>query len=112
MAVKIRLRQQGRTNRPFYRVVLTDSRNPRDGRYVETLGWYNPLEADNDKSMSLKQDRIQYWLDQGAIMSERVEALVARGSPSLFKAKKEKEVAKREKHKAKRKARKKAKATA
>lgn len=107
MAVKIRLRQQGRTNRAFYRVVLTDSRSPRDGRYVETLGWYNPLDGD-DKNLSLKLDRIRYWLDQGAIMSDRVESLLSRGSPELFKVKREKELARREKHKAKRKARKKA----
>lgn len=110
MAVKIRLRQQGRTNRPFYRVVLTDSRSPRDGRYVETLGWYNPLAAQNEETMALKQDRIQYWLEQGAIMSDRVEALMARGSPALFKAKREKELARREKKREKRKARNKAKA--
>ena len=46
MALKIRLRQQGRKNRPFYRLVLTDSRTPRDGKYVEALGWYNPIEKD------------------------------------------------------------------
>lgn len=108
MAVKIRLRQQGRTNRPFYRVVLTDSRSPRDGRYVETLGWYNPLASKNEDTMALKQDRIQYWLNQGAVMSDRVESLVAKSSPNLYKAKREKELARREKKKEKRKARKKA----
>lgn len=105
MAVKIRLRQQGRTNRPFYRVVLTDSRSPRDGRYVETLGWYNPLEADMEKIMSLNNERIQYWLAQGAIMSDRVEALMAKGAPALFQAKRAAETARRDKRKAKRKAR-------
>ena len=46
MALKIRLRQQGRNNRPFYRLVVTDARSPRDGKYVEALGWYNPFEAE------------------------------------------------------------------
>lgn len=110
MAVKIRLRQQGRTNRPFYRVVLTDSRNPRDGRYVETLGWYNPLEVEAEKSHYLKSDRIQYWVDQGAIMSENVEALVARTHPTIVKAKKERELAKKAKLREKRKAKKAARA--
>jgi len=110
MAVRIRLRQQGRTHRPFYRVVLTDSRNPRDGRYVETLGWYNPHEAELEKNMNLKVDRIQHWLDQGAIMSEKAEALIAKASPATIKAKKEKEMARRVKLREKRKARKKAKA--
>lgn len=110
MAVKIRLRQQGRTNRPFYRVVLTDSRNPRDGRYVETLGWYNPLEAESEKNLNLKNDRIQYWVGQGAIMSEKAEALITRANPAMIKAKKEKELAKRAKQKEKRKARKTAQA--
>ncbi len=45
MALKIRLRQQGRNNRPFYRLVVTDVRSPRDGKYVEMLGWYNPFES-------------------------------------------------------------------
>ena len=110
MAVKIRLRQQGRTHRPFYRVVLTEGRNPRDGRYVEILGWYNPHETELEKSLSLKEDRIQYWLNQGAIMTEKAEALIAKGSPAVIKAKQEKEMAKRAKLKEKRKARKKAKA--
>lgn len=110
MAVRIRLRQQGRTHRPFYRVILTDSRKPRDGRYVETLGWYNPHEAELENNLSLKGDRIQYWLEQGAIMSEKAEALIAQSHPAVIKAKKEREMAKRAKLKEKRKARKKAKA--
>ena len=55
MALKIRLRQHGRSKRPFYRVIVTDSRNPRDGRYVECVGWYNPLEAEAEKNLSLKK---------------------------------------------------------
>lgn len=106
MAVKIRLRQQGRTNRPFYRVVLTDSRSPRDGRYIETLGWYNPLVAEVEKSFNLKTDRIQYWLGQGAIISECVESLVMKANPEIMKEKQAKALAKRAKQKAKRKARK------
>jgi small subunit ribosomal protein S16 len=108
MAVRIRLRQQGRTHRPFYRVVLTDSKKPRDGRYVEILGWYNPHEAEKEKEINLKIDRIQYWLEQGAIMSEKAEALVTRASPDVVKELKAKELAKRMKLKEKRRSRRKA----
>ncbi len=72
MALKIRLRQQGRNNRQVYRVVVSDVRSPRDGKYVESLGWYNPFESELDKSVSVKADRIQHWLDTGALLSERV----------------------------------------
>lgn len=108
MALKIRLRQQGRTNRQFYRMVVTDSRNPRDGRFVEMLGWYNPLEADGDKGISIKEDRIQHWLGQGAIMSEKSEALIARAAPNVIKFRHDKLLAKRAKTAAKKKAHKKA----
>jgi small subunit ribosomal protein S16 len=103
MALKIRLRQQGRTNRQSYRLVVTDSRNPRDGRYVETVGWYNPLEVDPEKTFSVKEDRVQYWVGQGAIMTEKSEALIARAAPSIIKIRQEKEVARRAKIAAKRK---------
>jgi len=110
MALKIRLRKQGRTNRPFYRMVVTDSRNPRDGRYVETLGWYNPHESDADKNMRISEDRVEHWLAQGAVLSEKAKALVAQVAPSVVKAMKEKTLERRKKAAAKRKARKAAKA--
>ncbi|MDP1880322.1 MAG: 30S ribosomal protein S16 [Parachlamydiaceae bacterium] len=84
MALKIRLRQQGRTNRPFYRLVVTDSRSPRDGKYLEALGWYNPIEAEDDKKISFKSDRIEHWLGLGAQLSESVESLVHRTSPQVI----------------------------
>src|SRR4051794_3526380 len=108
MALKIRLRQQGRNNRAFYRMVVTDCHAPRDGKYVESVGWYNPVEASLEKSLSLNEERIQHWLDQGAQLSERAEALVARAAPSLIQKMTEKELALRAKNAAKRKARKKA----
>lgn len=104
MALKIRLRQQGRTNRQFYRLVVTDSRNPRDGRYVEIVGWYNPLESEPEKNLSVKEDRINYWVGQGAIMSEKSEALIAKAAPSVIKFKQDKLLARRAKATAKRKA--------
>ncbi len=86
MALKIRMRKQGRRNRPFFRIVVSDIRCKRDGKYVEALGWYNPVEAEAEKNLNVKGDRILYWLEQGALISERVEALVDRASPSLLKS--------------------------
>ncbi len=73
MALAIRLSRGGRKARPFYRIVVADKRMPRDGRYIEKLGTYNPLlEGDNDNRVQLVEDRIKYWLSQGAKPSERV----------------------------------------
>jgi small subunit ribosomal protein S16 len=83
MALKIRLRQHGRTNRKFYRLVVADSRSPRDGRFVEIVGWYNPNETKPELHMSVKGDRVQYWLDQGAEFSDKAEFLVKRAAPSI-----------------------------
>ncbi len=73
MALAMRLSRGGRKARPFYRIVVADKRMPRDGRYIEKLGVYNPLLADNDENrVQLVEDRIKYWLEQGAQPSERV----------------------------------------
>ncbi len=73
MAMKIRLARGGSKKRPFYRVVAADSRMPRDGRYVEKLGTYNPLlPKDSEERVKLDMERVQYWLDQGAQPSDRV----------------------------------------
>jgi small subunit ribosomal protein S16 len=74
MAVKIRLRRMGAKKRPFYRVVVADSRSPRDGRFVETVGWYNPLT--NPPSTKIEPERVQYWLGQGAQPTEAVEHIL------------------------------------
>ncbi len=107
MALKIRLRQQGRNNRPFYRLVLADARAPRDGKYIELLGWYNPFEAEVAKGVAMNGERIQHWINQGAEISERAEALVAKVVPSIIRDKTAKEVALRAREATKRKARKK-----
>jgi small subunit ribosomal protein S16 len=107
MALKIRLRQQGRNNRPSYRLVLTDVRAPRDGKYIELLGWYNPFESEQDKMLSFNAERILHWINQGAEISQNAESLVAKAAPSVIRAKTEKIVAHKAKQAAKRKARKK-----
>lgn len=73
MALAIRLSRGGRKARPFYRIVVADKRESRDGRFIEKLGTYNPLLAnDDEKRVILNQERIQYWLGQGAKPSDRV----------------------------------------
>lgn len=83
MAVKIRLRAQGSIRRAVYRVVATDSRSPRDGKYIEALGWYNPKGA-GEARVQLKPDRLQHWLDMGAEFSEKVESLMAEAAPGVL----------------------------
>lgn len=73
MAMKIRLARGGSKKRPFYRVVAADSRMPRDGRYVEKLGTYNPLLAKDDENrVQLNMERVKYWLAEGALPTDRV----------------------------------------
>ncbi|MEL6736806.1 MAG: 30S ribosomal protein S16 [Pseudomonadota bacterium] len=73
MATRIRLARGGSKKRPFYRVVAADSRSPRDGRFIEKLGTYNPLlPKDSAERVTLNKERIQYWLDQGALPTDRV----------------------------------------
>ena len=73
MAIKIRLARGGSKKRPFYSIVAADSRMPRDGRFIEKLGTYNPLlPKDSEERVKLNMERVQYWLDQGAQPSDRV----------------------------------------
>ncbi len=73
MAMKIRLARGGSKKRPFYRVVAADGRMPRDGRYVEKLGTYNPLLAKDDENrVQLNMERVNYWLGEGAQPTDRV----------------------------------------
>ena len=74
MAVVMRLRRMGGNQRPYYRLVATDSRNPREGRFLEHLGDYNPM-VQKDK-VRLKADRIVHWLQMGAVPSVRVKQLL------------------------------------
>jgi small subunit ribosomal protein S16 len=110
MAIKIRLRQQGRNNRPFYRLVAADARSPRDGKYIEALGWYNPFEAEAEKNFFMKADRVQHWLNVGAQLTESVKSLIEKTAPSITLAETKKVLAHRAKVARKRRASKKAKA--
>ncbi|MCB1307451.1 MAG: 30S ribosomal protein S16 [Leptospiraceae bacterium] len=72
--VRLRLQRLGSKNRPFYRVVAADIRSPRDGRFIEILGTYNPVSLSG--GTSLNADRIQYWLGKGARPTEKVASLI------------------------------------
>jgi small subunit ribosomal protein S16 len=74
MAVKIRLARHGAKKRPFYRIVVADVESPRDGRYLENVGTYNPLVEPAE--VTLKKERIKYWLGQGAIPTDTVRNLL------------------------------------
>lgn len=78
MSLKIRLSRGGAKKRPFYHVVIADSRSPRDGRFIERVGTYNPMLAkDHAERLVLKEERIKYWLGAGALPTDRVERFLA-----------------------------------
>ncbi len=74
--VTIRLARGGAKKRPFYHIVVTDSRNKRDGRNIERLGFFNPIAKDNERSLVIDTDRVAYWTGLGAKPSERVYSLL------------------------------------
>ena len=78
MATKIRLKRIGRRNRPFYRIIIIDSRKRRDGSAIEQVGWYNPIESKKEKNYLLKEDRILEWLKLGAQVTDPVNKLMKR----------------------------------
>ena len=99
MSIKIRLARAGSKKRPFYRVVAADSRMPRDGRFIEKLGTYNPLlNKDDDNRVKLDLDRIKEWLSKGAQTTDRISRLLenlevlpkkVRNNPNKAKPKKQ-----------------------
>ena len=74
--VSIRLSRAGAKKRPFYHLVVTDSRNRRDGRYIERLGFFNPVGQDHEENLRIDLERVDYWVGQGAQPSERVASLL------------------------------------
>ena len=78
MSIKIRLSRGGAKKRPYYRIVVADTRSPRDGRYIERVGTYNPMLAKDDAArVTLVEDRIKHWLGEGAKPSDRVHRFLA-----------------------------------
>lgn len=74
--VKIRLARGGAKKRPFYHVVATDKRSARDGRFIESLGFFNPVARGNEERLRLDLDRVDYWVGAGAEPSDRVKSLI------------------------------------
>ena len=74
MAVSIRLRREGAKNSPYYKVVVADSRSPRDGKFIEIIGTYDPKKKDHNST--LKLDRIEHWISKGAQPSDTVRSLI------------------------------------
>lgn len=75
MAVKLRLKRMGAKQRPFYRIVASDSRNPRDGRFIETVGTYNPIAKPAE--VNINEEKTLYWLGNGAIPTDTVRNLLS-----------------------------------
>ncbi len=84
--VVIRLARGGAKKRPFYNMVVTDSRNRRDGRFVERVGFYNPVAAANEQGLRVNLERLKYWQDNGAQLSPTVVRLVRQFSAALAPA--------------------------
>ena len=76
MAVKLRLKRMGAKQRPFYRIVAADARSPRDGRFLETVGTYNPIT--NPAEVKIDEEKAMYWLKNGAIPTETVRNLLSK----------------------------------
>ncbi len=80
MGLKIRLARAGAKKRPYYHIVIADSRSPRDGRFIERVGSYNPmLPADHEDRIRLRTERLEHWLDHGAVATERVAKFLGQG---------------------------------
>ena len=81
MSLVLRMRQQGRRNRRLFRLVVADARSPRDGKYVECIGHYNPHEEDG---VVVKKERVEHWLSQGAQPTEKMASLLKKKCPELL----------------------------
>jgi small subunit ribosomal protein S16 len=86
MAVSIRLRREGALNRPYYKVVVADSRSPRDGKFIEIIGTYDPKKPGHNST--LKLDRAEYWISKGAQPSDTVRSLIKKNKNPEAAAKK------------------------
>lgn len=84
--VTIRLARGGAKKRPFYHVVVADSRSKRDGSYIERLGFFNPIAKGKEERLRLNDERIQYWFGHGAQATERVSSLIKEASSKLVSA--------------------------
>jgi small subunit ribosomal protein S16 len=84
MAVAIRLRREGALNRPYYKIVVADKRSPRDGKFIEIIGTYDPKKPDHNSTINL--DRADYWIGKGAQPSDTVRSLIKKNKKNAAKA--------------------------
>ena len=82
--VRLRLTRRGAKKKPFYRVIAADSRSPRDGRFIEQLGWYDPMKQ--DLALKIDLERVDYWLGNGAQPSDTVKHLIAKARAAASEA--------------------------
>ena len=78
MAVKLRLKRMGAKQKPFYRIVAADSRSPRDGRFIETVGTYNPIAKDKSSVVKINEELALKWLNNGAIPTDTVRSILSK----------------------------------
>ena len=76
MAVKLRLRRVGKKKQPYYRIVAADIRSPRDGRFIETIGYYHPLAKKEEEKIKISREKLEKWLKKGAKPSESLKNLI------------------------------------
>ena len=81
MAVSIRLRREGTKNRPYYKVVVADKRSPRDGKFIEIIGTYDPKKPDRNSTLEI--DRVEYWISKGAQPSDTVRSLIKKNKKAV-----------------------------
>ena len=84
MAVAIRLRREGALNRPYYKIVVADKRSPRDGKFIEIIGTYDPKKPDHNSTINL--DRADYWISKGAQPSDTVRSLIKKNKNEAAKS--------------------------
>ncbi|MBF0218748.1 MAG: 30S ribosomal protein S16 [Gammaproteobacteria bacterium] len=84
--VTIRMARGGSKKRPFYQVVVTDSRNCRDGKFIERLGFFNPVSRGNEVRLYINHERVNHWISQGAQPSDRVATLIKESSKQVLQA--------------------------
>jgi len=84
MAVSIRLRREGTKNRPYYKVVVADKRSPRDGKFIEIIGAYDPKKPGDNSTLNI--DRVEYWISKGAQPSDTVRSLIKRNKKATTTA--------------------------
>ena len=87
MAVSIRLRREGTKNRPYYKVVVADSRSPRDGKFIEIIGAYDPKVKGHNSTLNI--DRVEYWMSKGAQPSDTVRSLIKKNKKAAAPAESE-----------------------